>query len=130
MNKILVVDDEKSILTMFSHLLPLYGYSVLTSENGTTGIELFLKERPAAVITGIKMPGIDGIEVLKRIKTIDPETNIIVITGHGDNRLKEQALSLKANDYINKPFNCNALDEALERLQQRLVSRLHESMVN
>ncbi len=123
MEKILIVDDEKAILIMFSHLLSLYGYSVLIAANGAKAIELFKKERPAAVITDIKMPGVDGIEVLKQIKNIDPKTDIIVITGHGDEELEKQAFDLKANDYINKPFQSNTLDEALERLKKRLKNK-------
>jgi len=83
MDKILVIDDEKATLAMFRLFLEAYGYVVLTAENGTQGLEIFSKEKPDLVITDIKMPGIDGLTVLQRIKDIDPKAGVIVITGHG-----------------------------------------------
>ena len=66
MRKILVIDDEKPTLSMFRLLLGAYGYEVLIAENGRAGIEIFKREHPALVFTDIKMPGLDGLEVLKR----------------------------------------------------------------
>jgi YesN/AraC family two-component response regulator len=64
---------------------------------------VFEKEHPSIVFTDIKMPGIDGFEVLKRIKTSSPGAVVIVITGHGDKELAKKALDLKATDFIYKP---------------------------
>ena len=66
MEKILVVDDEKATLSMLSLLLEAYGYTVLTAENGESGLEIFRNERPSIVLTDIKMPGMDGIEMLQK----------------------------------------------------------------
>ncbi len=120
MKNILIVDDEKVVLKMFEHLLPLYGYDVLTAEDGQTAIEIFERERPIAVITDIKMPRMDGIEVLKIIKSINPKAKVIIMTGYGDDELRKQAFDLKADEYLDKPFNCNILDDALERLGRRM----------
>jgi YesN/AraC family two-component response regulator len=122
MDKILVIDDEKPTLTMFRLFLGAYGYEVLTAENGAEGLEIFKKERPPIVLTDIKMPGIDGLSVLKQIKEIDKKTEVIVITGHGDTDLAKQALTLDAVDFINKPIRKEALDAALQRAQKRLDS--------
>ena len=122
MEKILVIDDEKPTLSMFSLFLGAYGYQVFTAENGSEGIELFKKERPPIVLTDIKMPGMDGLTVLKQIKKIDPKTEVIVITGHGDTELAKQALDLEAVDFINKPIKKEALDQALNKARQRLNS--------
>ena len=83
-HKILVIDDEKPTLGMFLLFLKAYGYEVLLAENGSQGLEIFEAESPAIVFTDVKMPGMDGIEVLDRIKSQAPETEVIVITGHGD----------------------------------------------
>ncbi len=120
MEKILVIDDEKPTLTMFRLLLGAQGYDVLTAENGNEGLEVFERERPPLVLTDIKMPGMDGIEVLRRIKLIEPRTEVIVITGHGDMDLAIKALNLDATDFINKPIQRSILEQALQRARERI----------
>ncbi|WP_045212868.1 response regulator [Desulfonatronovibrio magnus] len=120
MRKILVIDDEKPTLSMFQLFLKVYGYTVFTAENGEQGLKIFQKERPAIVITDIKMPGMDGLEVLKQIKAMSPQTEVIIITGHGDVDLTIEAMNLNATDFINKPIQKNALDSALKRAQERI----------
>lgn len=120
MDRILVIDDEKPTLTMFRLLLNAGGYTVLTAENGWEGLAVFEREKPPLVVTDIKMPGMDGIEVLKRIKQLDPRTEVIVVTGHGDMDLAIQALNLDATDFINKPIQRHALEHALRRAKERI----------
>ncbi|MBG0790016.1 MAG: response regulator [Desulfovibrionaceae bacterium] len=130
MRKILVVDDEQPTLKMFSLLLSAYGYEVLTAENGKMGVDAFREHSPWLVLTDIKMPVMDGIEVLKQIKAINPHTEVIVITGHGDMDLAIQALNLDATDFINKPLQRDALEKALERAGERLaIARSEEEQV-
>jgi anti-anti-sigma factor len=119
MQKILVIDDEKPTLMMFRLTLSAQGYDVFTAENGEEGLETFARERPGIVLTDIKMPGMNGVEVLKRIKAIDPATQVIVITGHGDMDLAIQALNLDAADFINKPVQRELLEQALARARER-----------
>lgn len=120
MLKILVIDDEKPTLSMFRLLLAAYGYTVFTAENGEQGLVLFEQEQPPIVLTDIKMPGMDGIEVLKKIKSINPRAEVIVITGHGDMDLAIKALNLDATDFINKPIKKQELDAALKRAEERI----------
>ena len=120
MDTILVIDDEKPILSMFELFLGTYGYTVLTAENGEQGLDIFQRERPPIVLMDIKMPGMDGLEVLRRIKELSPLTEVIVITGHGDIDIAVKALNLNATDFINKPIEDNALDAALSRAKERL----------
>jgi YesN/AraC family two-component response regulator len=120
--KILIIDDEKATLSMFRLFLDAYGYSVYTAENGAEGLEIFRKEKPAIVLTDIKMPGIDGLAVLQQIKEVAPQTAVIVITGHGDTALAEQAAALDAVDFIHKPIKKEALDAALEKARAELDS--------
>ncbi len=120
MHKILVIDDEKPTLGMFRLFFGAYGYTVLTAEDGVEGLEVFEKEKPPIVFTDIKMPGMDGIEVLRRIKEMDTMTEVIMITGHGDMDLAVKALDLHATDFINKPIQRQALDSALRRAEERL----------
>ena len=120
MRKILVIDDDKPTLAMFRLFLSAYGYTVFIAENGVKGLELFEKEGPAIVLTDIKMPGMDGLEVLKRVKEKEPLTEVIVVTGHGDMDLAIQALNLNASDFINKPVQKADLEGALKRAEERL----------
>jgi anti-anti-sigma factor len=120
MNKILVIDDEKPTLSMFRLFLAAYGFEVITAENGEEGLKAFENERPPIVLTDIKMPGMDGLEVLERIKKMDPRAEVIIITGHGDMDIAIKALNLNATDFINKPIQKDALDAALKRAGERI----------
>jgi len=119
--KILVIDDEQPTLNMFRLLLSAYGYEAITASDGAEGLEAFERERPGVVLTDVKMPVMDGIEVLRRIKEIDPHAEVIVITGHGDMDLAVRALNLDATDFINKPVQRAALSQALKRAQERIA---------
>jgi signal transduction histidine kinase len=121
MDKILVIDDEKATLAMLRLLLSAYGYSVLTAENGPAGIEVFKKERPPVVLTDIKMPGMDGIQVLQKIKEENRDTEVIMVTGHGDIELAIQSLKFDATDFITKPINNDMLEVALKRVKEKIT---------
>ncbi len=117
---LLLIDDEEGIRKILSLSLRRDGYRVLTAEDGEKGIEIFRQSRTPIVLTDIKMPGVDGIEVLKRVKEIEPDTEVIVITGHGDMDLAIRALQLGASDFITKPVSDDALSIALKRAEQKL----------
>ena len=118
--KILVIDDDKPTLNMFEFFLEAYGHMVLLAENGTEGLKLFETRKPVIVFTDIKMPGMDGLAVLDKIKGQAPETEVIIMTGHGDMDLAVEALNHEATDFINKPISRSALEAALHRAQERL----------
>jgi len=125
MLKILLIDDEEPIRVALARSLRSDGYEVLTAENGEKGIEVFKKERPTIVLTDIKMPGMDGIEVLKKIKEISPKTEVIVITGtlYEDMDVTSQSLQLDASDFITKPITDEGLTVALRRAKEKLDIR-------
>ncbi|MBF0259647.1 MAG: response regulator, partial [Desulfamplus sp.] len=107
---------------MFKLFLTAYGYNVFVAEDGQTGLEMFEKERPQIVFTDLKMPGMDGIEVLRNIRAFH-ETEVIIITGHGDMEKAVEALDLEASDFINKPVEKRALESALKRAELRIKNR-------
>ncbi|WDP86079.1 MAG: response regulator [Desulfobacter sp.] len=117
--KILVIDDEKPTLAMFKFFLAAYGYEVYTAENGEEGMDLFQDLNPDMVFTDIRMPGMDGLEVLRQIRAARPQCQVIIITGHGDMDRALEALDLDASDFINKPVERQALNEALVRAEKR-----------
>ncbi len=120
MLKILLIDDEAGIRKLLSISLRSEGYDVITAKNGKRGIELFEQQAPSIVLTDIKMPGTDGMGVLRRIKEINPETEVIVITGDGDMKLAVKSLQLDASDFITKPISKEALSVALKRAEEKL----------
>lgn len=117
---VLVIDDESATLTMFNLFLNAFGFDVLLAENGHAAMDLVRSHRPDIVFTDLKMPEMDGFQVLKAIKRIAPRTEVIVITGHGDMDLVLQALNLEATDFINKPIKKSSLEAALQRALDRL----------
>lgn len=127
--KVLVIDDEKPTLRMFELFLKVYGYEVLLAEDGAQGLQIFEAEAPSIVFTDIKMPGMDGFYVLDRIKDRRPDTQVIVITGHGDMDLAVEALNHEATDFINKPISRSALDAALHRAMERLNNAKKDNAV-
>ncbi len=121
--KILIIDDEESIVKFLSMSLKADGYDIVTAYNGRQGIEVFKKEQPDIVLTDIKMPEMDGLEVLRQIKMIDTESEVIIITGHGDIDSTIAALQRGASDFINKPVRDEALAVALKRAEAKIYMR-------
>ncbi|MGD8290692.1 MAG: response regulator [Desulfobacterales bacterium] len=120
MNKILLIDDEPDIVRVLGISLRADGYKVIPALSGAEGLDAFAAHKPEIVITDIKMPGMDGIEVLEKIKALDPNTEVIIITGHGDIDNTIEALKYGASDFINKPVRDDALSIALKRAEEKL----------
>ena len=120
---ILLVDDEQDIRDVLEMALTDAGYAVVTAENGQQALDLFLKHRPPIVITDIKMPVLDGIQLLRRIKRESPDTEVVMITGHGDMDLAVRSLKHEATDFITKPIHVDALEIALNRVGDKILMR-------
>jgi signal transduction histidine kinase len=118
--KILLVDDEEGIRKVLAISLTDGGYHVFTAQNGEDALKIFREERPPIILTDIKMPGMDGIELLQEIKGESPDTEVIMITGHGDMDLAIQSLKYEATDFITKPINDEVLEIALKRAEERI----------
>ena len=121
--KILLIDDEEAIIRVLSMSLRSDGYEVIAAQNGSDGLELFKQALPPLVLTDIRMPGMDGLEVLRQVKEIKPETEVIIITGDGDLEAAINALQNGASDFINKPVRDTALTVALKRAQEKIDIR-------
>jgi signal transduction histidine kinase len=120
---ILLVDDEPGIRKVLRISLAEMGYAVSTAENGEEALALFRETAPEIVVTDIKMPGMDGIRLLREIKRENPETEVIVITGHGDMELAIRSLKNEATDFITKPIDDNELETALRKARNNLLIR-------
>ena len=121
--KILLIDDDEDIRDIMTITLKDAGYSVICARDGHTGLMLATREEPQIVITDIKMPGLNGLEVLEKIKKIQPETEVIVTTGFGDIKKAVKALQYDASDFISKPIDDAALHVALKRAKQRYIDK-------
>jgi len=122
MVKILLIDDEEFTRKELSGYLEEEGYYVITASEGEEGIRMFEEHYPELVLTDVKMPKVDGFEVLRRIKTQKPETRVIILTGHGDEDMVLKALKEGANDYIKKPLNLSHLSECIMRAIESIRS--------
>ena len=120
---LLLVDDEKDICEVLDITLSDLGYQVYTASNGEEGLRTFRDVNPPIVLTDIRMPGIDGIELLKKIKEENPDTEVIMITGHGDMDLAIKSIKLEATDFITKPINDDIMEIALKRAHERISMR-------
>lgn len=119
-NQILLVDDEEGIRKIMSISLMDAGYTVYTAEDGEEAIVIFEKIHPSIVLTDIKMPGMDGIELLQKLKEKNQDVEVIMITGHGDIDLAIRSLKYEATDFITKPINDEVLLIALKRAEERI----------
>lgn len=106
---IIIIDDDTSLRRVLEYNLQEAGYAVGTAASGEEGLRLFDEVSPALVITDMKMPGMDGMQVLKAIKERSPETLVIMITAFGTVDIAVEAMKAGAYDYITKPFNRDEL---------------------
>jgi len=117
--RILVVDDEASIRELLSRQLMRQGRKVLVAHDGRTAIEMFRRERPQITILDLNMPDMDGIAVLKEVRTVDPQASVIMLTGSGTEALERQARELGATDFLAKGFSLHGLGQALKQVMNQ-----------
>ncbi|MGB2631244.1 MAG: response regulator [Candidatus Omnitrophota bacterium] len=111
--KILVIDDEIEICKLLDVFLTKEGYEVTTASSAMEGMEKFKTVRPKVILLDIRMPGMDGIEVMRRIREIDKNVGIIMATAVVDKNIAEEAVKLGAADYIIKPFDLEYLKRSI-----------------
>ena len=120
---ILIVDDEAGIRKVLGISLADLGYTVHAAEDAATALTIIDAVRPPITLTDIKMPGMDGIELLRAIKARYPDTEVVMLTGHGDMDLAIESLKFQATDFITKPISEDALTVALKRAGERIEMR-------
>ena len=115
MIKILAVDDEPGICDILKKTFAPIGFTVLTATSGQEALSIIKKEKPKIVFLDIRMLGMSGFEVLKEIKRIDGAAKVIMITALNDEKTKEEAMRLGADEFITKPFNSDYLEELVKK---------------
>jgi CheY-like chemotaxis protein len=121
--RILAVDDEPVVLDSFRRILVLDGFSVDTVENGPEALHLVQRHDYDFVFTDLKMPIMDGVEVVKAVKHLRPDVDVVVITGYGTIETAVETLQHGACEYVQKPFTAEELSEFAQRILIKRESR-------
>lgn len=118
--KILVIDDEQLIRWSFEKKLKEQGYSVFTAESGEEGLQLFESQFPDITFVDNKLPGIQGLEVITRIRAMHEETNIVFMTAYGSIDTAVKAMKLGAQEYVNKPFSFKEIYAIIDIIREKI----------
>ena len=121
--RILVIDDNPEIVDILVTCLRKEGYGVLGALTGDDGLRLITTSRPDLVLLDITLPGMDGIEVLKRIRAINPTIRVIMVTASTDPLLAREALQLGARAYVDKPFDLAYLNRVVATALRPVTQR-------
>ena len=112
-SKVLVVDDEVEVRKLFRDFLAHRGYRVFVAEEGAEALRIVREEAPELVLLDIRMPEMDGLEALARIKAMRPETTVVMISGCATLEIAEESLQKGAYDYIAKPVDLGHLEDLI-----------------
>jgi DNA-binding response OmpR family regulator len=121
--RVLLVEDDPAVRGVLGELLRHYGYDPREAADGAQAIELFTQEPADIVITDVRMPGVDGLELLARVKKIEPETCVVIMTGYGTEETAIQAIRNGASNYFKKPVNIAEFAYAVGVLADLVRSR-------
>jgi DNA-binding response OmpR family regulator len=121
MPRVLVVDDELEFRSILREFLTLKGYEVLTAAEGPEALQVVKEERPHVVLLDICMPNMNGLEVLRRIREIDQEVRVIMVTGVREAETGRAALKLGACDLLAKPVDLRYLERCLWHLTTEMI---------
>ncbi len=120
---ILVVDDEAMMRSLLEKILTRDGYKVFTAEGGREALQVLAEQSISIIISDLRMPGVDGFELLKLVHRDYPGIAMIMMTAHGDTYTVKDALLLGADEYITKPFKSFEISLVVERAYWRLLSQ-------
>jgi len=113
--KIAIVDDEQDMRQSISQWLALSGYDTETFASAEDALKGVGQDYPGIVVSDIKMPGMDGMQFLKKLKGVDSSLPVIMITGHGDVPMAVEAMRIGAFDFLEKPFNPDRMTELAKK---------------
>ena len=113
--KILLVDDEVEFVKTLSERIQIRGFDSHVALSGEEALAVIRDTPPDVIVLDLKMPGMDGIEVLRRLKKTDPDIQVLILTGHGSEKDETEARRLGAFDYLQKPVDIETLIEYIRR---------------
>lgn len=121
--KVLLVDDEREFVQTLSERLMIRDLGSAVAYDGESALALIREDEPEVMILDLRMPGIDGIEVLRRVKKNHPNIEVIILTGHGSDADRERCLQLGAFAYLQKPVDIDELSETIKKANEHIVKR-------
>ena len=123
MAKVLIIDDEPDFRTFTDLLLKRLGYDVSLADNGWSGLELYRREHPDVILLDLNMPEMDGVEVLKQIRTVDSKQAVIVLTGDRRPQTERQVRALGVSEFLVKDSSSRLLEDTVKRFFAAPTSR-------
>jgi two-component system, OmpR family, response regulator CpxR len=123
-SKVLLVDDEREFVQTLSERLEMRDMGSAIAYDGASALDMVSCDEPEVMIIDLKMPGIDGVEVLKKVKKTRPEIEVIVLTGHGSSEDEKKCMDLGAFAYMQKPVDINKLSEALKNAHAKIQKKV------
>jgi two-component system, response regulator, stage 0 sporulation protein F len=118
--KVLIVDDQFGIRILLNEVFQKEGYNTFQAANGIQALDIVKKHSPDLVLLDMKIPGMDGIEILKRMKVIDPDIRVIIMTAYGELDMIQEAKDLGAITHFAKPFD---IDDIRAAVRQHLLQK-------
>lgn len=128
--KILLVDDEREFVQTLSERLLIRNMESTVVYDGESALDLINEDEPDVMILDLKMPGVDGIEVFRRVKQTKPEIEVIILTGHGGEEDRKLCMKLGAFEYLRKPVNIELLSETLKKAKQKMTKNQQQRKDN
>jgi two-component system, response regulator, stage 0 sporulation protein F len=113
--KVLIVDDQFGIRILLNEVFQKEGYQTFQAANGVQALEILTKKEPDIVLLDMKIPGMDGIEILKRMKKLNQDIRVIIMTAYGELYMIQEAKDLGALTHFAKPFDIDYLREAVKK---------------
>ena len=129
-SKVLLVDDEREFVKTLSERLILRDMGSAVAFDGESALKLVHEEEPEVMILDLKMPGIDGIEVLRRVKETQPGIEVIILTGHGSETDRETCMNLGAFAYLQKPVDIDILSDTLKKANEKIQTQKKKTGVS
>ena len=119
-SKVLLVDDEREFIQTLSERLMMRDMGSAVAYDGESALKLIKDDEPEVIIVDLKMPGIDGFDVLRKVKETHPEIEVIIVTGHGSEEDRRLCMDLGAFAYLQKPLDINALSETIQEANEKI----------
>ena len=124
--KILLVDDEKDFIETLSQRMRMRGQETDIALNGEQALSRIEEALPDVVLLDLKMPGMDGMEVLRRIKKTNPDIQVIMVTGHGSKKIEKEARTLGAFEFLHKPISIDTIMNKIKQAFKEKAERIRD----